>query len=301
MAQDIFIGVDGGATKVQVRIEDSAGRLIGQGRGGPSNIRLSVSVTWASIFQAIEEALYSSGISIYDKTRYSFHAGMGLAGCETKDAYQEFLKHPHPFKTLKVVSDAHTSCLGAHGGRDGAIIIAGTGVVGYQLENGKSTKVGGWGFPHDDIGSGAWLGLEVTRLTFQWIDHRIEKSPLLEEVFDFFNQDLDYFLGWANHANSTEYARLAPLIINFAQHNDHIAIQLLKTAAIGIDSIHATLLKLQRNQSTPLPCSLFGGISPFLLPYLSESLRKRIVPQKADENKGALLMIRDEVRCKDYV
>src|SRR5947207_189562 len=87
--------------------------------------------------------------------------------------------------------------------------LLGQGVVGYQVQGDKNTRVGGWGFPHDDEGSGAWLGLEAARQTFQWLDHRIEKSPLIEDVFAFFNNDSEHFTLWANQANSSEFARLA--------------------------------------------------------------------------------------------
>ena len=166
LAQDIYIGIDGGGTKSKVRVEDGAGKLLGQGVNGPSNIRLSVDVAWQSIYHALEEALKPVNISLDDTHNYRFHVGMGLAGCEVKEAYQEFLQRPHPFTTLELATDAHIACVGAHKGEDGAIIIVGTGVVGYQVQNGKGSKVSGWGFPHDDTGGGAWIGLEAVRLTF---------------------------------------------------------------------------------------------------------------------------------------
>ncbi len=295
MAEDIFIGIDGGGTKSKIRIENSAGQLLGQAVSGPANIRLSVDGTWQAIFQGLEEALQSSGISL-DNSHYRFHAGMGLAGCEVKEAYHEFLQRPHPFATLKVYTDAHTACLGAHKGKDGAIIIVGTGVVGYQIEKDSHFKVSGWGFPHDDMGGGAWLGLEAARLTFQWLDHRVEKSPLVEDVFAFFNKDLDYFSTWANRANSSEFARLAPLVINHAQQEETAALRLMKKAGHAVDQVSHALIKMQINQEKLLPCSLFGGIAPFIEPFLGEELRSRLVAREADATIGAILKIRELVK-----
>lgn len=290
--QDIFIGIDGGGTKSKVRVEDSAGRVLGQAIGGPSNIRLSVTTALESIYQAIEIALGHQGISLQDK-QYRFHAGMGLAGCEDKEAYENFVNHPHPFSTLKLTSDAHIACVGAHGGKDGAIIIIGTGVIGYQICEGKGSRVSGWGFPHDDLGSGAWLGLEAARYTFQWLDHRIEKTPLLEDIYGFFNRDFESFVRWANRANSTEFARLAPLVINHSQQEEPLAVRLMKKAAHEIDRIMIALEKAHGHGKKPLPCCLFGGIAPFLEPWLSEELRAALVARKADANAGAILMVRE--------
>lgn len=291
MAQDIFIGIDGGGSKCKVRVEDSAGNLLGQAVGGPANVRLSVTASWQSIYTALEAALRPQQISLED-TQYRFHAGMGLAGCEVIEAREEFLQCPHPFATLQLSSDAHVACVGAHGGSDGAIIIVGTGVIGFQIQQGAETRVGGWGFPHDDEGGGAWLGLEAARLTFQWLDHRVEKSPLLEDVFNFFDKDVQYFTTWANRANSSEFARLAPLVINHVQNQDPWAERLIKKAAQAINRVGSALEKTQLDTHRPLPCCLFGGIAPFMEKWLSEPLRARLVPREGDANAGAILMMR---------
>jgi glucosamine kinase len=295
VAQDIFIGVDGGGTKSKVRIEDSTGRLLAQAVSGPSNIRLSVDAAWHAIHQACEEALKIAGISHADK-QYQFHAGMGLAGCEVKEIFTDFINRPHSFTTLKVTSDAHTACIGAHGAKDGAIIVVGTGVIGYQIQQGHTMRASGWGFPHDDEGGGAWLGLEAARYTFQWLDHRIEKNPLVEDIFAFFNRDIEYFIQWANRANSTEFARLAPLVINHSQQEEALAIRLMKKAAHAIDRIHVALEKVRGNRDESLPCSLFGGIAPFIEPWLGDDLRASLVPRKADANVGAILMVKDAIK-----
>lgn len=291
MAQDIYIGVDGGATKCKVRVEDQAGNLLGQAVGGPANIRLSVDATWQSIFQTIELALQAQAISLSDK-RYRFYAGLGLAGCEVQEARDAFLNTPHPFATMHLISDAHVACVGAHAGYDGAIIIIGTGVIGYQVENSQGSKVGGWGFPHDDMGGGAWLGLEAARLTFQWLDKRIEKTPLLTDIFAYFDNDLNRFVTWANRATSSEFARLAPLVINHSQQEEVLAVKLMKNAAQAVDRIGATLEKTQHNKNVVLPCSLFGGIAPFIEPWLSASLRERLVSRQGDAITGAILLAR---------
>jgi len=184
-SRDIFIGIDGGGSKSKIRVEDAEGHLLGQVVSGPANIRLSVEGAWHSIHTALDEVLLQQGLSLNDQN-IRFHVGLGLAGCEVPEAVRAFLQTPHSFTTLQLDTDAHIACLGAHQGGEGVIIIVGTGVIGYQIESGKSTSASGWGFPHDDEGGGAWLGLEAARVTFQWLDHRAEKSPLVEDIFSFF-------------------------------------------------------------------------------------------------------------------
>jgi len=292
LIKDIFIGIDGGGTKTKTRIEAQEGTLLGQAMSGPANVRLSISNTWQSIYATLDEILKPLEISLHD-AHYHFHAALGLAGLEIQQAKDLFLREPHPFKTLKLTSDAHIACMGAHLGQDGAIIIVGTGVVGYQIEHEKVTKVSGFGFPHDDIGGGAWLGLEAIKLTCQWLDHRIEKSALTTDIFAFFNDDRDHFIQWANMANSTEYAKLAPIVINHALQEEVQALRLMKKAAHAIDRVALALAKMTQNKKL-LPCSLFGGVAPFIEPFLSEELRAHLVPRKAEATVGAILMLRHE-------
>lgn len=290
---DIFIGVDGGGSKSHIRAEDREGNLIGQAISGPANIRLSVDDAWRSVYSALNDIFKPHGISLNNKND-RFHIGLGLAGCEIQDAVSTFLKHPHPFANIALTSDAHIACMGAHNGAEGAVIIIGTGIIGYQVQAGKGKRVSGWGFPHDDEGSGAWLGLEATRLTFQWLDQRREKSPLVEDVFAYFNQDAEQFVTWANQANSTEFARLAPLVIHHYKQEEFAAMHLMKKAAHAVDRVSHTLKKLHLQESA-FACCLLGGIAPFLEPLLSTESRATLTTSQADATTGALLMIRQQI------
>jgi glucosamine kinase len=295
--QPLFIGVDGGATKCLVRIEDNEGTLLGTSTSGAANIRISVPQTWAAIESALLAILEPLSIRL-DDSRYDFHVGMGLAGCELATAYAEFIHYPHVFSSLTVVSDAITACLGAHNGRSGAIIIIGTGVVGLQSEHGKTTKIGGWGFPHDDLGGGAWLGLEATKLTMQALDGRLQQSQVSEAVFSHFRRNHVQFVDWANAANSTAFASLAPIVIELAVKGDPSAMQLLRQAAIYIENCSEALLAAQ-HQLEPLPCALLGGVAPFLVPYLSQKLQSRLSIPLGTPDQGAIILARQAFTAQE--
>ncbi|HEX4045048.1 MAG TPA: BadF/BadG/BcrA/BcrD ATPase family protein [Gammaproteobacteria bacterium] len=282
MVKHFYIGVDGGASKCTVRVEDAAGQLVGQATSGPANIRLSVIQAWQSIDQALQQILSPLSLSLSDP-HCQFHAGMGLAGCEVPATYQAFLQQPHLFQTLKVVVDAHTACLGAHRGADGAVIIAGTGTVGFQMHNQQIKKVSGWGFPHDDQGGGAWLGLAAIRATLQWLDGRGTASTLTKAIYAYFNQDLNELVSWANSANSTLFATLAPLVVQHGQTGDACAVAIMQEAALALNQI---------GQALTLPIALVGSIAPFLEPYLETSLRQRLRACQLPPEAGAILLVR---------
>jgi len=290
--KQFFIGVDGGATKCIVRVEDEAGNLLGREICGPANIRISVEQTWQSINSALDRILCRLGISLNDKY-CRWHAGMGLAGCEIREAYEAFLAQHHHFETLVISSDAHTACLGAHAGNDGAIIIVGTGTVGFQVESGQTTKVGGWGFPHDDQGGGAWLGLEAVKLTLQALDGRKPPSCLTAAIYAKFSDNLDCFVAWVNQANSTALAELAPIVIQHSQAHDPYATGLLQEAALAVDRISDALYSAQFNHSQSLSCSLIGGIAPFIKQFLGAKLVARMYPCQLTPDAGAVLLVRN--------
>ncbi|MDX1655634.1 MAG: BadF/BadG/BcrA/BcrD ATPase family protein [Candidatus Competibacteraceae bacterium] len=296
MTRDIFIGVDGGATKTLARAEDAQGVLLGEGRGGPANIRLSVATSWQSVRQAVDQAMAATGLHP-DHPGHRFYCAMGLAGTELTAARQAFLAVPHPFSRLVLKSDGHTACLGAHTGADGAVIAIGTGVVAWQIHHNREHQIGGWGFPHDDLGGGAWLGMQAVGLTLQWQDGRRKPSPLLTAVFDRFGRDPARLVAWACEADATRFAQLAPLVVQQAEAGTELARKLMQRAAGEIDRIDRALVR--RAEGRILPCCLQGGLAPFLKPWLGEALRARLVPCRQDAVHGALLLIRRMVQTRD--
>lgn len=298
----ILIGVDGGGTKTIVRVEAEGGELLGCAIGGPANIRISVSQAWESINRTITQILTPLNIAL-DDPKYEFQAGMGLAGCEVISAYEQFVSTPHHFKKLIVKSDAYTACLGAHAGEDGAIIIVGTGVAGFQIHLSETSRVSGWGFPHDDKGGGAWLGLQAVSETLCWCDGRSSESGLAKAVFAHFKNNLSVLVSWANHANSSQFAELAPIVIEQSALKDLTAIELMKLAAEHINALDHALLTAQIEKSNAqmkgqsdyqqrLPRVLLGGISPFIKDYLSPQLRAHLREPIAGPEVGALLLVK---------
>ena len=290
MKKDIYIGVDGGGTKTKVIIEDSVGHKIGEGVGGASNIRLSVTQAWDSINTAISQALKGTSLTL-DNWDYRFNIGLGLAGVSIVEAKKDFLNTEHNFSNIILESDAYIACLGAHDGKDGSIVSVGTGVIGYSISLGKVNRVSGWGFPHADTGGGSWLGMEAVRITFRSIDGCIEPSELTESVFSHFNKNLAKFVAWANSANSTQFAELAPYVVKAAKKNDNNAISLLKKAAEETEML-AEALRKKSEDAQDLTCYLLGGLSPFIMPHINNKKKISLCPEGKSAAKGAIYLIR---------
>ena len=136
---------------------------------------------------------------------------------------------------------------------------SGTGTIGFQIEQGKESRVGGWGFPHGDEGGGAWLGLEAVRLTLQWLDGRASADPLLAAIYSRFDNNLNSLEAWAIAASATEFGEIAPLVVEDDGHPTPLALLLRRGAAHELDRIGAALDAKGQHK---LPVCLLGGLLP---------------------------------------
>lgn len=191
------------------------------------------------------------------------------------------------FASLALVEDTLIACLGAHGGRDGGIVIAGTGSVGFGIVGDRTVRVGGYGFPISDEGSGADLGLEAMRRVMRAFDAREPTTPLLAELSSRFGDDAANMIGWMDQAGATDYAVLAARVAHHALVGDAVAVELLSHAAARIEALVDAL----HGAGVPR-VSLVGGLATVLEPRMSTGARDRMVPTEGDALAGALILAR---------
>jgi len=291
---DYFIGVDGGGTKTQVRIERADGTEIAEATSGPSALMHGRDKAWAAIGAAIKEGFRKAGVPPPPYERMA--AGFGLSGVNVPAWAAEFTALNPGFGSIAVVSDAITTLLGAHQGNPGAIIAIGTGSIGAVLQtDGALHMVGGWGFPSGDEASGAWLGLLAINYVQQVFDGRAPSCPLAASVMAHCGGDgsdssnRDGVLGWLAQANQSMYAQLAPLIVKHAARDD-IARSMMDRAALEIEKMALAL-----DPSGQLPLALCGGLALVLRDYLPTALQQRAATPLADSAAGGLLLIRQHL------
>src|SRR3954463_15457004 len=157
--ETLLLGVDGGATLCRARLQAMSGELLGESMAGPANIRLDLQQSFSAVLQAATPCLRQAGLAPGDLARIV--ACLALAGASEPAALVQAQQHGHPFRKAMITTDARAACIGAHGGRDGAVLVVGTGTVGWAELAGRSHRVGGWGPAVSDEGGGAWLGREA--------------------------------------------------------------------------------------------------------------------------------------------
>jgi glucosamine kinase len=281
----LFVGVDGGGTGCRARIEDAGGSLLGTGIAGPAALRLGIDRALAEVEKACRAAADEAGLTF--EALKSAYAAAGLAGVGRKGALEELNQRPHPFRSIVYVNDATVACIGAHGARDGGIVIVGTGSVGYAVIGAREVRVGGYGFPISDEGSGADLGLHAIRLALRAYDERALGSSLTRDVMARFHNDPFDAVAWMDRASATDYATFAPLVMRHADNGDPVARRVVRDAGEQIDELVRRLL-----ESGAPRIALLGGLASSMQPWLSPDVQRRLVPVEGDAVDGALHLAR---------
>ena len=281
----LFVGVDGGGTGCRARVEDAEGHLLGTGIAGPAALRLGIDRALAEVEKACRSALEEAGLDA--GALNSLHAAVGLAGIGRKGALEQLVTRPHPFRSVLYVHDATIACLGAHAGRDGGIVIVGTGSVGFALVEGREFRVGGYGFPISDEGSGADLGLHAIRIALRAHDGRAVGTNLTRDVMLRFNDDPFNAVSWMDHATATDYATFAPLVMRHADDGDPSARRIVRDAAEQLDELVRRL-----SECGAARIALLGGLASSMHPWLAPDVQRRLVPVEGDAVDGALRLAR---------
>jgi glucosamine kinase len=284
-SESLLLGVDGGGTRCRARLCAPSGARLGEAAAGPANIRLGLDVSFAAVLQATQACLEQAGLSSRDLPRIV--ACLALAGASEPIDLAAAQRRNLPFGRAVITSDAHAACVGAHGGRDGGVVVVGTGTIGWAEHKSRQYRVGGWGLNVSDEGSGAWIGRELLRRVLWAHDGRIEMTALLQRAFEQFQSDPHAIVRWASCASPREFGALAPLVIEQAQAGDGARIEILRMAATHVDALAARLTALGVER-----IALVGGLADHMRSWLSDGTKARLVPSAGDALDGALQLAR---------
>lgn len=287
--KQLFLGIDGGGSKCRAVIYCPEQGMLGRGVSGPANVLRGIDKAIEHIEQATDIALEQAGFSSAKKSQLI--AGIGLAGLNLESCMAQMLKWQHPFQQAYFTSDLHIACLGAHDGKDGAVIIAGTGSSGLASVAGKLQEVGGHGFPVGDCGSGAWLGLKAIEVTLQAMDGIKAKSAMTAAILEFYKvQSAIELAQLASQFLPVDYAKLAPLVIEQADNQDPHAMRLLQ---IGVDYLSAMALRLVEERDLSL--SLIGGLTPKMAEHFDHRVSSVVTKAKHSPEIGAVLFAQSQL------
>src|SRR5271154_7116442 len=231
---DYFLGVDGGQSSTYALIGDASGRVLGAGRGGPSN-HVAASEGRAKFTGAIESSVVAAcaeaGLEAA-KVRFA-SACLGFSGgpADKEAILREILRSE---RTL-VTHDALIALSGATAGEPGVIVIAGTGSIAFgRNASGTTARAGGWGYVFGDEGGGFYIARQALRaaLKFEegWGQATSLRSIFLEASGA---RDVNELLHsfYTPEFPRPRIAAFARLVDDSAEHGDAMALEILNEAA----------------------------------------------------------------------
>lgn len=281
--RDFFIGVDGGGTHSRARLRSADGRLLGEGQGGPGNIRLGPDLSWSNICAAIDGALAAAGLTsgIFPRTSI----GLGLAGVVDERDMARVEQQAKGFASVAVSDDAQTACLGAFRGDDGAVLIVGTGCAAHAVIEGRHAALFGWGFAAGDRGSGAVLGRDAVSIALDSFDGLVAASPLTDAILQRIGTRRSDIIAWTSAAKPRDFGAMAPLVVDMAAVGDMHATRLVRAAAQSIEEMMRQLMQRGARR-----VCLTGGLSEAMRPWLAPWVDAVLALPERDAVEGALLL-----------
>jgi glucosamine kinase len=286
---EIFLGIDGGGSKCKAIVMSGNNKILGTGIAGPANPLHGYEQAINSITEAAKLALKDAGID--ENKLGNFVAGVGLAGVNLPILFEKMTNWQHPFKRMYLATDLLIACLGAHDGKDGAVMITGTGSCGFSFVGGHPYIVGAHGFPHGDKGSGAWFGLKAAKKVLMSLDGMIPPSSLNDKILALLNVKNDVELVEVIAGKPAAfYARMANLVFDSAEEGDEVALEIVNEGAGYINHVAKQLLKLD-----PPGISLIGGLTPRIKLWLATELQQQLLEPINPPEVGAVIFAKQQL------
>ncbi|MBI5929793.1 MAG: hypothetical protein HY862_10820 [Chloroflexi bacterium] len=238
MNEQYAIGIDGGGTNLRVIVVRPDLTVVGRADAGTANPNVIGHDTSAALLQqTIRKAVTHAGLE-FDQIDA---VGIGVAGAPREFA-SEWLRQAVlgilPESLIVPSSDHEIALVGALGKREGVLILAGTGSVGYGINAaGESALVGGWGYLLGDEGSGYSLGMEALRALMKEWDGRLPETSLTEPILTAIGaQDIWGIVTWlyGDVVRTPEIAKLSPIVLEHAIKGDQVAQKIVERGVEGL-------------------------------------------------------------------
>jgi N-acetylglucosamine kinase-like BadF-type ATPase len=257
-----FLGVDGGQSSTTAIIGDENGRVLGVGRGGPSN-HAGAAEGQARFVDAIRASVGAACVQAGLGWVRFFSSCLGLSGGGSADKQLlmgQILASDH----LSVTNDATIALSGALAGEPGIVVIAGTGSIAFgRNAQGRTARAGGWGYLFGDEGGAFWIVREALRAALRWEEGWGSPTALRAILLDATRARNMNDLMHRCYTSEFPRPRIASLAlqVNYAaEAGDPVARQILRDAAQELAALARAIRSQLFDASEPVPCAYVGGV-----------------------------------------
>lgn len=303
----LLIGIDGGATKTRVVIEDLAGTTLAEDSAGPTNYQVvGVEQAGANLAAALQAALDS----LPRPRLLSARMVVGLAGLDSPNdipmiraLVTDALAQCPLSASWLAVNDAVIAWAGALGGEAGGIVISGSGAAALAVNpQGEIFHADGLGHWLGDEGSGFEIGRNGLRAAVRAWQGRGPATGLVAPMLAVAGGDVN---GWAARLTEDgglahrEMNRFVPPVVEAAQAGDAVSLAILNRAGRALAETGASVLGragLAETSTVATIGSLFAHAKPLRSAFcgrIEEILPGcQVIWPRMQPAEGALLLAR---------
>ncbi len=273
----IIAGIDAGGTTTRGVFLNEQGKVLARETAGPANVQVvGFERAVEEIKSVVEKGLVKNGVNKIDIL------GIGVAGAGSPEDIEKIDSILDSFTgagKIFITNDAHIALLGAHGGKPGIVVIAGTGSIASGMSKaGKIVRTGGWGPVLGDEGSGFWIGLQALKAVVKAEDGRGTNTILTAEISEHLNiNKLRDLIGLIHQKkiNREKISACAHLVIAAAEKGDMVAEDILDTAVEEL-SLLAVTINGKLNESRAR-VAVTGGLfnSPLIFNSFCRNLKEK--------------------------
>lgn len=270
------LGIDAGGTKTVCYLADSAGALIGEGRGSGANLQSHGELEVEKVLHAVIDA------AIGDRVVRPAAVCLGIAGVDRADddlVVRGILRRLGFRERTLVVNDALIALIAGVGHAAGVVVIAGTGSIAYGVNgHGQAARAGGWGPILGDEGSGAWIGQRALTAVVREADGRGPRTRLTPLVLEHFGITHPAGLVREIYDRPLRRERLATLAVlaeRARAEGDIVAGEILRVAAEELARAAGSVIERLHMRGDDFRAVLAGGMFK-ALPSLTGEVQQHV-------------------------
>lgn len=295
-----FIGIDGGGTKTAFACMDENNQVVYQATYESCHI---LQVTRERAIAILQKGIEEMVAHFPQLTKNNTIICAGLAGYgkdqQLRQEIEIICKQSFKGYPFMICSDADIALYGALKGKDGILLIAGTGSIGLARKDKQLFRSGGWGYQLGDEGSAYWMARQLLQIFTKQVDGRLPESSLKHYLCEQLGLQDPYeiirLLSSPKFQQRDEIAKLSLYLYELAKRKDPYALEIYECAAKELAQIANTLADYFKDE---VCLSYAGGVwksKDFLLKPFYKYINQKIKvnPPIASPVIGACYYARD--------
>ena len=281
--QEVYLAVDGGATKTFSVIYNGEMQVLGIGVAGPSNYRnIGEALAIDNINKSAVQALRMAATEPDHLT----YATFAIAGVKDSDITTKIVNNLILRSRINcpysLYNDGEAGFFSRFLSSDGIIIAPGTGMIAYSRFNGVMERASGWGWLIGDEGGAFYIGKTAINLFAKFSDGRVpadnEFMDMIREQFAITNDRDLVNKVYGERVDVKRVAALAHEVSVLSHLGNANAIRILKNAAREA-ALCGIALYLRLSTDDEITFSGYGGVYQSGKIYwdtLTSVIRKRV-------------------------